>query len=218
MKTTPMNEKLYDYVMDHNFSIHPVLKKVSEFTSKRSDKNMEISEDQGVFLYQCMRMMNPKRVFELGTFTGHSAISMALGLNDEAKLFSIDIDRDIQEIAGNFLSETGKEKNVDFLCGNGSEKLEELLKTYGESSFDFGFIDADKENYESYYEIALKLIRPGGFIAADNVIWDARVIDSPEDHASTKALVRFNEKVKKDPRVEAGMLHIADGIYLIRKK
>lgn len=218
MKTTPMNEKLYDYVMDHNFSIHPVLKKVSEFTSKRSDKNMEISEDQAVFLYQCMRMMNPKRVFELGTFTGHSAISMALGLNDEAKLFSIDIDRDIQEIAKNFLSETGKEKNVDFLCGNGSEKLQELLETYGESSFDFGFIDADKENYESYYEIALKLIRPGGFIAADNVIWDARVIDSPEDHASTKALVRFNEKVKKDPRVEAGMLHIADGIYLIRKK
>ncbi len=218
MKTTPMNEKLYDYVMDHNFSIHPVLKKVSEFTSKRSDKNMEISEDQGVFLYQCMRMMNPKRVLELGTFTGHSAISMALGLSDGAKLFSIDIDPKMQAVAKNFLCETGREKNVEFLCGNGSEKLDELLKTYGESSFDFCFIDADKENYDHYYEMALKLLRPGGFIAADNVIWDGRVVESPDDAESTKALVKFNEKVKTDNRVEAGMLHIADGIYMIRKK
>ena len=218
MKTTPMNEKLYSYVMEHNFSIHPVLKKVSEFTSKRADKNMEISEDQGVFLYQCIRMMNPKRVFELGTFTGHSAISMALGLSAGAKLFSIDIDPEMQAVAKNFLQETAKDKNVEFLCGNGSEKLEELLNTYGESSFDFCFIDADKENYDHYYEMALKLIRPGGFIAADNVIWDGRVINSPEDHASTKSLVRFNEKVKTDKRVEAGMLHIADGIYMIRKK
>lgn len=218
MKTTPMNEKLYDYVMGHNFNIHPVLAKVSEFTSKRADKNMQISEDQGVFLYQCMRMMNPKRVAELGTFTGYSAISMAMGLSDDAKLFSIDIDSEIQKIAKKFLSETGKEKSVEFICGNGSDKFQELLETYGESSFDFCFLDADKENYNSYYEIALKLLRPGGFIAADNVIWDARVIDSPDDHASTKALVKFNEKVKTDTRVEAGMLHIADGIYLIRKK
>ena len=96
-------------------------------------------------MYQCIRMMNPKRVFELGTFTGHSAISMALGLSAEAQLFSIDIDPEMQAVAKNFLQETAKDKNVEFLCGNGSEKLEELLNTYGESSFDFCLLMLIKE-------------------------------------------------------------------------
>ena len=160
----------------------------------------------------------PQACIRAWHFCRHSAISISAALSENAKLISIDRDQEIQEVAKSFLSETTKSKNVDFVCGEGIEKLQELIEHYGESSFDFCFIDADKENYDTYYELALKLIKSGGYIAADNVIWDARVIESPDDHASTKALVKFNEKVRNDPRVEAGMLHISDGIYMIRKK
>ena len=181
-----MSEKLYNYVMDHNIPLHPVLEELEKFTAKRNDKNMQISKDQGVFLYNCVRMMNAKRVLEVGTFTGYSAICMALALEEGAELISVDMDSKTQEIAKNFMSQVTQANQVRFVNGKASEQLDNLLSSQAEASFDFIFIDADKENYAVYYEKALKLLRTGGYIAADSVIWDGRVIDSPEDAESTR--------------------------------
>ena len=139
MKTTPMTEKLYDYVIDHNFEISPVLKKVNDLTQKRADRNMQIPVDQGDYLYQCIKMMNPKRVVEVGTFTGYSSICMASALSEGSKLYSIDMDPETQKIAQDFLNETPARDKVQYICKTGVEGMESLLSEFGESSFDFIF-------------------------------------------------------------------------------
>lgn len=218
MRTTPMNEKLYEYVMKHTDYAHPVLPKVELETMKRSDRNMQISRDQGKLMNMLIKLMGAKRAIEVGCFTGYSAISVASALPKDGLLVSLDINPDVAKIAQGFFVEAGVQDRVQLRVGPADQSFPKLLEEFGPESFDFAFIDADKEGYPGYYEACLRLIRPGGLIVLDNVIWGGAVIDYTDQSESTKAIRRINEIVERDERVERVMLHISDGLLLCRKK
>lgn len=218
MRTTPMTEKLYEYVMKHTDYAHPILPKVETETMKRSDRNMQISRDQGKLMNMLIKLMGAKRAIEVGCFTGYSAICVASALPKDGLLVSLDIDPEIAKIAQGFFNEAGLQDRVQLRVGPADKALSKMTDEFGPESFDFAFIDADKENYAGYYESCLRLVRPGGLIVIDNVIWDGAVIDYTNQSESTKAIRRINEIVERDERVERVMLHISDGLLLCRKK
>lgn len=218
MRTTPMTEKLYEYVMKHTDYAHPVLPKVEKETMKRADRNMQISRDQGKLMNMLIKLMGAKRAIEVGCFTGYSAISVASALPKDGLLISLDIDPEVAKIAQGFFVEAGVHDRVQLRVGSASQSFPKLMEEFGAESFDFAFIDADKEGYPDYYEACLRLIRPGGLIVIDNVIWGGAVIDYTDQSQSTQAIRRINEIVERDERVERVMLHISDGLLLCRKK
>ncbi len=218
MRTTPMTEKLYDYVLHHTDYAHPILPKVEQETMKRADRNMQISRDQGKLMNMLIKLMGAKRAIEVGCFTGYSAISIASALPKDGLLVSLDINPEVAKIANGFFAEAGLADRVQLRLGAAQETFPKLLEEFGQESFDFAFIDADKEGYPGYYEACLRLIRPGGLIVIDNVIWGGKVVDYTDQSKDTQAIRRINEIVERDDRVERVMLHISDGLLFCRKK
>ncbi len=218
MKTTPMTPPLYDYVLQQSDLPHAVLKKVEETTRSLPGAQMMISPDQGMFLHLLIKLMGAHRVLEVGCFTGYSAISMASALPDSGRLISLDVNEETSKIARNFFAEAGLANKIDLRLGEAFTTLGKIKVEFGDGSFDLAFIDADKANLWTYYELGLELLRTGGLIIVDNVIWDGKVIDGNDRSNSTEAIRSFNKRVRTDSRVEHLMLHIADGLYLLRKK
>jgi predicted O-methyltransferase YrrM len=218
MKTVPMTEAVYEYLIQHQTPLHPVLPELVALTRQRSDAVMQIAEDQGVFMNQLVRLIGARRILEIGCYTGYSAICMGLGLPEGGEIISCDINPETTDIARQYLKAAGLEKKSQIILGPAIDTMQKLLTNRGKNSFDLIFLDADKENYGSYYEIGLELLRPNGVILADNVLWSGRVIDPTDNTPATEALRRFNAVVRKDSRVEGSMLSLADGLYLIRKK
>jgi predicted O-methyltransferase YrrM len=218
MKTVPMTEDLYQYVMKFCPPPHAILPKVEELTAARKDKGMQISRDQGAFMHMLAKLMNAENAIEVGCFTGYSAISIATGLQKTGKLYTLDINEETAKIAKGFFAEAGLDKKIELMLGPANKSLETLVQKVGKNRFDLAFVDADKTGYLGYYEQLLGLIRPGGVIIADNVIWGGSVIDSTNQTEDTKALRKFTEVVCSDDRVSTMMLHISDGLLLIRKK
>ncbi|MGE0174826.1 MAG: O-methyltransferase [Oligoflexales bacterium] len=218
MKTVPMTEELYQYVMKFCPLPHPILKKVEEETAIRKDKGMQISRDQGAFMHMLAKLMNAENAIEVGCFTGYSAISIAMGLSKTGKLYTLDIDEDTAKVAKKYFADAGLANKIEHLLGPANKSLDTLAQKVGKNRFDIAFVDADKTGYLGYYEQLLTLIRPGGIIIADNVIWGGSVIDSTQQSDDTKAVRKFAEVVSRDERVDVMMLHISDGLLLIRKK
>lgn len=218
MRTTPMTEKLYDYVLTHTDYAHPILPKVERETMKRADRNMQISRDQGALMNMLIKLMGAKRAIEVGCFTGYSAISVASALPKDGLLVSLDINPEMATIANGFFAEAGVADRVQLRIGAAQDTFPKLLEEFGPETFDFAFIDADKEGYPGYYEACLRLIRPGGLIVLDNVIWGGKVVDYTDQSKDTQAIRRINEIVERDDRVERVMLHISDGLLFCRKK
>jgi predicted O-methyltransferase YrrM len=159
-------------------------------------------------------MLQPKRILEIGTFTGYSAIAMAKGLHNNALIYTIEVNEELETVIREFLVKSGVEDKVRLLLGNALEIIQTLDET-----FDLVFIDADKEQYVDYYNLSKKKVRSGGFILADNVIWSGKVLKrSSKTDKETQGIIDFNEYVKNDPEVEQVMLSIRDGVLLIRKK
>ena len=217
MKTNPMTEQLFEYVSKHSPAPHPILEKVVEATLERSDRMMQISQDQGAFMHLLTKMLGVKKAIEVGCFTGYSAISVASALPEGGLLYSFDIDPETSDLAQSFFREAELDEKIKVKIGPALTGLNQLLVDFGPESFDFAFLDADKENYSQYYERCLELLRPGGVILADNVLWGGSIIDQSNQDSSTLALRKFNDLVLNDNRVTSSMLHIADGIYMIVK-
>lgn len=217
MRTTPMTPDLYEYVLRHNPLPHPILKKVAEVTAKRPDKGMQISQDQGAFMHMLARVTGAKRAIEVGCFTGYSAIAVATGLGRGGKLITLDIDPDATNLAREFFHEAGLDEVIDLRLGSADKSLAAMEKEFGRDSFDFAFIDADKQNYPTYYEACLRLVRPGGVIIVDNVIWSGKVVDASVQDENTMAIKAFNEMVRRDERVVKSLVHISDGLLLLTK-
>ncbi len=220
MKAIQMTEGLYQYNLKHSFTPLPILKRIEDETKSRPDAIMQISPDQGSFMAMMVQLIAAKTAIEIGCYTGYSAISIASGLAPDGILYSLDIDDKAIATSKKYTVEAGLNDKIRFIHGPAMNSLEAIKNQLPANSVDFAFIDADKENQISYYEALLDLLRPNGLIIADNVLWSGRVID---DHAlasekDTKAIVAFNQHVKSDKRVDATMLHISDGLYLIRKK
>ena len=166
---------------------------------------------QGNFLKMMSHMLQPKRILEIGTYTGYSAICFAQGLKNDGKLFTIDINAELEDMCRNYFKKAGVENKIDFRIGNALDIIPSINET-----FDLVFIDADKTNYSNYYDLVFDKVRPGGFIIADNVLWSGKVCQENQDKDTT-ALHAYNEKVQGDKRVENYLVPIRDGLMVVRK-
>ena len=167
---------------------------------------------QGQFLKFISQMVQPERVLEIGTFTGYAAICLAEGLTENGKLFTIDINEELEAIVKTHVEKAGLQNKIIQIIGNAAQEIEQLNET-----FDLVFIDADKQNYGLYFDLVIDKVRTGGIILADNVLWSGKIIDEQKDK-DTKKLAEFNDKVQQDNRVENVIVSIRDGIMMIRKK
>ncbi len=174
---------------------------------------MQISAEQGQFLALLVTLLGARRVLEIGTFTGYSALVMALALPSDGQLVTLDMNRQTTDLARQFWNRAGVSERIESRLGPALTSLEGL-----EGPFDLAFIDADKTNYDAYYERALDLLRPGGVVVVDNVLWGGQVLDPQYQDADTVAIRELNQKLHHDSRVELSMLPLADGITLAVKK
>lgn len=218
MKTFHINDAIYDYVVNHCQLVHPLLPKLAAETQKLPMSQMQIAPDQGALMHLVTKLIGAKKALEVGCFTGYSAMCVASALPVGGKLISMDVNPDTAKIAQRYFDEGGLAAKIDLRLGPALDTLAKIEKEHGAGSFDLMFIDADKSNIPNYYDWGLKLVRQGGLIIVDNVLWSGRVVEDKQPDADTQAIKRFNDQVAKDERVDRVMLHISDGLYFLRKR
>jgi predicted O-methyltransferase YrrM len=179
---------------------------------------MQVAPEQAQFMQFLIRMISAKKVLELGTFTGYSALAMALALPDDGRVITCDINTEWTDQAQPFWQEAGQNNKIDLRLAPALSTLQALLDAGEEQTFDFIFIDADKTNYVAYYELALQLISPRGVIAIDNTLWKGDVINLDDTRPQTREIRRLNAHLHADTRVDISLLPLADGLFLIRKR
>jgi len=185
-------------------------------TQSRADAQMQIAPEQGAFLGLLIRMIGARRCIEVGSFTGYSALSMALALPEDGSIVALDVSKDFTDIAQGYWKRAGVSGKIELRLGPAQASLEKMIAA-GEGPFDLVFIDADKPGYDGYYEAALKLLRPGGVIALDNMLYSGEVADArPSGNAAALALL--NAKIHTDSRVDMALTSIGDGLMLARKR
>ena len=216
-RTLPMSDALVEYLLAVSPPEPELLSRLRAETARLSESGMQIAPEQGHFLRLLIRLTGATRCLEVGTFTGYSALVTASALPPEGRLICCDISKEYTDIALRYWDEAGLTHKIALRLGPALDSLSDLLDTDGRGSFDFALIDADKENYVSYYERCMELIRPGGLIAVDNVLWGGAVIDRARVDADTKGVRAFNEHVCTDSRVTAAMVPIGDGLTLAMK-
>jgi predicted O-methyltransferase YrrM len=218
-KTVNFSDAVMDYAADVGVREHPVLKTCRDETAAMGGVAiMQIAPEQGAFMALTAKLMNVRRYIEVGTFTGYSALAMALALPDDGHADALDISEAYMAKARGYWRTAGQADKITGHVGPAVETLDRLLSEGGANRYDFAFIDADKANYDAYYERMLKLVRPGGLIAIDNVLWFGRVVDQNDTSADTVAIRALNAKIKRDERVDTVLLPVADGIFLCRKR
>jgi predicted O-methyltransferase YrrM len=215
-RTLEMNDAVYAYLLSVGAPESKVLARLREETAKLPMSAMQIGPEQGAFMAWLAGTLGVKRAVEVGTFTGYSAICVASALPPEGRLVCCDVSEEYTAIARRYFAEAGLADRIDLRIAPAIETLAALRRD-GEGSYDFAFIDADKKSYDAYYESCLALLRAGGTIAIDNVLWGGRVADANENEESTVALRALNAKVAADRRVRACMIPVGDGITLVRK-
>jgi predicted O-methyltransferase YrrM len=218
MKHLNLTEPLYQYVLNVSVREHAVLKALREATAKLPLSIMQIAPEQAQFMQFLLRTLNAKKVLELGTFTGYSALAMALALPDDGRIITCDINPEWTDKAKPFWEQAHQAHKIKLKLGKALDTLNHLIENNHAGTFDFIFIDADKTNYLNYYECALQLISPKGVIAIDNVLWSGQIINPDDTRAQTKAIQDLNLHIKTDQRVDISLLPLADGLFLIRKR
>jgi caffeoyl-CoA O-methyltransferase len=208
--------ELQEYVVKVGTRPNPHRAALRDATNALENASMQISEEQGNFMYLLIKMLGAHKCLEVGTFTGYSALVTAEALPPDGQLICCDISAEYPAIGRPHWETAGVASKIDLRIGPATETLDELLATGHAGTFDFAFIDADKPNYDAYYEAALKLVRKGGVIGIDNTLWYAKVIDEDVQDDDTVALRALNIKVHADPRVEMVLLPIGDGLTLCR--
>ena len=188
-----------------------------EETQKMPMAMMQIAPEQGAFLSLLAKLTNAKKYVEIGTFTGYSALSVAQAMPADGKVVALDVSKEFTDRARGYWQEAGVDGKIDLRLGPGLEALDKMHQA-GEGPFDLAFIDADKTNYDGYYERVLKLLRPGGLIALDNMLWSGAVADPKVTDADTSALRALNAKIHADPRVDMALATVGDGVMLARKR
>lgn len=210
-------DAVIDYVGRVGAREHPALRRCREETARLPNANMQIAPEQGGFLALLAKSIGARQALEVGTFTGYSALSVALALPEDGRLVALDISREYTDRARRYWKEAGMEPRIDLRLGPALASLDRMTAD-GDGPFDMAFIDADKSNYDLYYERALKLLRPGGVIALDNMLWSGAVADPTINDADTAALRALNAKIHGDERVDMALATIADGLMLARKR
>lgn len=206
-------EDLQQYIETHTGEESDLLRKINRETHAHVLKSRMLSgQVQGMFLSMISKMIKPKTILEIGTYTGYSAICLAEGLRSDGKLITIDINEELESRVRSYFKESEYDSQIDFRIGDARKIIPTLTET-----FDLVFIDADKENYSVYYDLVIDKLPSGGVILADNVLWSGKVVQ-PKPDKDTQAILEFNNKVQHDPRAENLLLPLRDGVMMIRKR
>jgi predicted O-methyltransferase YrrM len=216
-RTLSLDDSLYAYLLANSLREPPVLERLRTATAALPNSIMQISPEQGQFMQLLVRLIGARRCIEIGTFTGYSALAVALALPADGRIVACDVSAEWTDMARRFWREAGVDSKIELRLQPALLTLEELAHESAEP-FDFAFIDADKTSYLAYYETLLGLLRPGGLIAVDNTLWSGHVADPNDQSADTSALRAFNERVHRDERVDLSLLPLSDGLTLLRKR
>ena len=214
--TLGLSEALQEYVRAMSVRESSVLKQLRQETATLSNAVMQISPEQGQFMSLLVKLMHAERAIELGTFTGYSSLCVAQALPERGRLIACDVSEEWTTIARKYWKLAGVSAKIDLRLGPAADTIKRVASEKIE--FDFAFIDADKENYITYFNLLLPLIKKGGLIAIDNVFWSGRVADPSETESDTESIRAFNEFIKQIHEVEISMVPIGDGLTLAMKK
>jgi caffeoyl-CoA O-methyltransferase len=216
MKYTPLNEQLYDYLVNHGHNGDPVLAELAKETETLGPiAMMQIAPEQGMLMSILVRAIGARSAVEIGTFTGYSGICIARGLPADGRLLCCDISEEWTKIARKYWAKAGVADRIELKIGPAIETLKALPAGH---QIDFAFIDADKVSYRAYYEAILSRLRPNGLIVFDNVLWMGQVLDKTSTSDDTRSLQALNDFIAKDDRVQAVMIAVSDGITIVRKR
>ncbi len=217
-RSLQLDDAVYDYLLSKSLRESALLKKLRAQTAKHPLANMQISPEQGQFFAFLIKALNVKKAIEIGVFTGYSSLVIAEALPPDGTLIACDVDIETTKIAAQYWQLANLADKIELRIGAAIETLDELLCANQAGCFDFAFIDAHKPEYIDYYERLLKLMRPGGVIAVDNVLWSGEVANTTKQDHDTNAIRRFNDHISQDKRVFISMIPIADGLTLAIKQ
>lgn len=215
--TLNLSDEVYTYLLSVSLRETDTQRRLRAATDKLEWSVMQISPDQGQFMALLVKLINAEKIIEVGTFTGYSALSMAMALPDNGLLIACDVSEEWTDIARDYWQQAGVADKIDLRLAPASETLSELIENGQADTFDFAFIDADKQNYQHYFEQCLRLLKPGGIVAIDNVLWGGSVADEKDQQADTIAIRNFNQRLHQDSRVDISLVPIGDGLTLARK-
>ncbi len=211
-------EAIRAYVFDHSVRDTPLLRELREVTAREPMARMQVPPDEGQFLGFLVQAIGARRCLEVGTFTGYSALCIAQALPADGRLTTIDRDEASTAVARGFWERAGVASRIDLALGPALAILDGMLEDGQAATYDFAFIDADKQNHAHYYERCLRLVRSGGVVAIDNTLWSGAVADPADQEADTNAIRALNDFVHRDERVTMAMLTVGDGLTLALKR
>ncbi|WP_303674552.1 class I SAM-dependent methyltransferase [Vampirovibrio chlorellavorus] len=217
-RTITITDALYDYIIEQSLREPPVLRELRAATAELGDiKRMQISPEQGQFMALLVQLTGASRLLEVGTFTGYSTLACALALPEQGEIVACDLSAEWTQLGQRYWQQAGVQNKIQLKLGPAAETLKTLLAEGEANRFDMMFIDADKGGYDTYYELGLQLVRPGGLILIDNVLWGGDVVDAHSPDKDTQAIRRLNAKLAHDPRITISLLPIGDGLTLARR-
>jgi predicted O-methyltransferase YrrM len=213
-RTLTLTDDLVDYIHKYGVREHPVLAELRERTAPLPQHGMQIGPDQGAFMAMLVRLTGARRILEIGTFTGYSSTAMALAMPPDGRITCCDVSREWTDIARQAWADAGVAEKVELRLAPATETLADL----DDDAFDLAFIDADKPSYDAYYEGCLRVVRPGGLILIDNVLWSGDVADPSVDDETVRVFRTLNAKIAADERVDHVLLPLGDGLTMARRR
>jgi predicted O-methyltransferase YrrM len=217
-KTLPLTDRLHEYLLASSLREHPALAQLRDETSRLPGADMQIAPEQGQLMAFLVELIGARRVLEIGCFAGYSALAMALALPPDGRLVTLEVNAEPIEIGRRAWRAAGVTDRIEVRLGLAADHLDRLLREGAAGTFDLAFIDADKKSYDLYYERALALVRPGGVILLDNVLWGGAVADPADHERQTETLRALNAKLHRDERITLSLLPLGDGLTLARKR
>lgn len=216
--TLTMSGTLLAYIRNVGVREDADLRRLREETAAHPRAQMQISPEQGQFMALLVELVGARKVVEVGTFTGYSAMWMSKAMGANGRIVCLDVNEEFTSIAKKHWAQANISARIDLRLAPAADSMKAMIAAGEAGQYDFAFIDADKTGYDTYYEFALTLLRPGGLITIDNVLWSGAVVDQSDQSADTKALRALNEKISKDARVTMSLVPIGDGLTLARKR
>ena len=217
-RTIAIDDRLHDYLLSVSLREPPLLRRLREETARLPEARMQLSPEQGQLMAFLVEALGVRRALEVGVFTGYSSTCVALAMPEDGRLVACDVSDEWTRVARRYWREAGVEQRIELRLGPALTTLEALMAEGASGTFDFAFVDADKEHYVDYYERCLQLVRPGGVIAFDNVLWSGRVADPADTAATTVAIRALNDRLRDDERVSLTLVPIGDGLTLARRR
>ncbi len=217
-KSIGLPDNLHEYILAVSLREAAVLQELRAETAALPNHNMQIAPEQGQFMALLVKLIGARRALEVGVFTGYSSLAVALALPDDGQITACDVSEEFTAVARKYWQKAGVAHKIRLHLAPAATTLARLLAEGQAGQFDFAFIDADKPNYDNYYEQCLQLLRPGGLLAIDNVLWDGKVADTAVTDPDTAAIRALNQKLHRDERVDLSLVPIGDGLTLARKR